>query len=55
MVGTDRVVLGTDHPFMPADPVAFLDDPGLPDGFAAAVRTHNPAALLGLLAKELER
>lgn len=50
VVGADRVVLGTDHPFMPADPVAFLDGPGLPEGFAAAVRTHNPAALLELLA-----
>ncbi|MHA6784669.1 amidohydrolase family protein [Pseudonocardia saturnea] len=49
VVGADRVVLGTDHPFMPADPVAFLDHPALPHGFAAAVRTHNPAALLGLL------
>ena len=50
VVGADRIVLGTDHPFMPADPVAFLDGPGLPAGFAAAVRTQNPAALLGLLA-----
>ncbi|GAY08482.1 amidohydrolase family protein [Pseudonocardia sp. N23] len=48
VVGPDRIVLGTDHPFMPADPVAFLDDPRLPAGFAAAVRMHNPAALLGL-------
>jgi aminocarboxymuconate-semialdehyde decarboxylase len=48
VVGADRIVLGTDHPFMPVDPVSFLDDPLLPAGFAAAVRTHNPAALLGL-------
>ena len=49
VVGADRIVLGTDHPFMPTDPVAFLDGPGLPEGFATAVRTHNPAALLELL------
>jgi len=48
VVGADRIVLGTDHPFMPVDPVSFLDDPLLPAGLAAAVRTHNPAALLGL-------
>jgi len=48
-VGTDRIVLGTDHPFMPVDPVAALDDPSLPEGFADAVRKRNPARLLDLL------
>lgn len=47
VVGTGRIVLGTDYPFMPVDPVAVLDDPALPTGFAAAVRETNPAALLG--------
>jgi aminocarboxymuconate-semialdehyde decarboxylase len=46
VVGADRIVLGTDHPFMPADPVVFLDEPMFPTGFADAVRTTNPAALL---------
>lgn len=49
VVGADRVVLGTDHPFMPVDPVAFLDDPAVPRHFADAVRTTNPAALLDLI------
>jgi aminocarboxymuconate-semialdehyde decarboxylase len=49
VVGTDRIVLGTDYPFMPVDPVAVLDDPALPEGFAVAVRETNPAALLGAL------
>lgn len=49
VVGTDRIVLGTDYPFMPVDPVAVLDDPTLPEGFAAAVRESNPATLLGSL------
>lgn len=48
-IGSDRIVLGTDHPFMPVDPVAVLDDPNLPQGFADAVRTTNPANLLSLL------
>lgn len=49
VVGADRIVLGTDYPFMPVDPVAVLDDPALPAGFASAVRQTNPEALLGLL------
>lgn len=49
VVGTDRIVLGTDYPFMPVDPVAVLDDPILPAGFAAAVRETNPSALLDSL------
>jgi aminocarboxymuconate-semialdehyde decarboxylase len=46
VVGADRVVLGTDYPFMPADPVGFLDGPGLPAGLGAAVCTTNPQRLL---------
>lgn len=46
VVGVEHVVLGTDHPFMPVNPVGFLDDPTFPPGFADAVRTTNPAALL---------
>jgi aminocarboxymuconate-semialdehyde decarboxylase len=49
-VGLDRIVLGTDHPFMPSDPTVILDDPMMPSGFARAVRETNPATLLGLLA-----
>nr|WP_271209167.1 amidohydrolase family protein [Rhodococcus wratislaviensis] len=51
VVGTDRMVFGTDYPFMPGDPLAFLDDPILPAGFATAVRATNPAALLDLLTR----
>lgn len=50
-VGTDRIVLGTDYPFMPADPVRFLDDPDLLDGLAHSVRFTNPAALLAALGR----
>lgn len=48
-VGAGRIVLGTDYPFMPVDPVAFLDDPALPGGLADAVRRTNPEALLAAL------
>lgn len=51
VVGADRIVLGTDHPFMPVDPLGFLDEEILPAGFATAVRTTNPAALLDLLTR----
>jgi aminocarboxymuconate-semialdehyde decarboxylase len=50
-VGADRIVLGTDYPFMPVDPVSVLDDPTLPEGFAVAVRDTNPTALLGSLVR----
>lgn len=49
VVGTDRVVLGTDYPFMPADPLGFLDGPAVPAETAAAVRTTNPQRLLDSL------
>lgn len=48
MVGADHVVQGTDHRFMPVDPVASLNDPVVPQDFADAVRTTNPARLLAL-------
>ncbi|HEX3786484.1 MAG TPA: amidohydrolase family protein [Pseudonocardiaceae bacterium] len=51
IVGTDRIVLGTDYPFMSVDPVAVLDDPDLPEGLADAVRRTNPAALLATLGR----
>jgi aminocarboxymuconate-semialdehyde decarboxylase len=46
VVGPDRIVLGTDYPFMATDPVAFLDEPQLPTGLAAAIRSTNPTRLL---------
>lgn len=54
-IGADRIVLGTDYPFMPVDPVAFLDDSTLPDGLADAVRRTNPAALLAALGRTLSK
>lgn len=48
IAGPDRIVYGTDHPFMP-DPLSFLDGPEFDPGFAATVRETNPAALLALL------
>ena len=48
-VGADQVVLGTDHPFMPGDPVAYLDGPGVAPELAAAIRTTNPRRLLDRL------
>jgi aminocarboxymuconate-semialdehyde decarboxylase len=46
VVGADRIVLGTDYPFMPIDPLAFLDGPDVSAGLAEAVRTTNPQRLL---------
>ncbi|MFC4943742.1 amidohydrolase family protein [Pseudonocardia sp. GCM10023141] len=46
VVGADRVVLGTDYPFMGADPVTHLDDPAVPAALAAAIRVTNPQRLL---------
>lgn len=46
VVGADRVVYGTDFPFMLADPVAYLDGPGVEPALAAAIRTTNPQRLL---------
>lgn len=54
VVGADRIVLGTDYPFMPADPVAFLDSPALPAGLADAVRRTNPEALLAALSQDAQ-
>ncbi|MEU4674711.1 amidohydrolase family protein [Amycolatopsis sp. NPDC023774] len=54
-VGPDRIVLGTDHPFMPTDPLGFLGDPALPAGFAKAVRETNPEALLAALTRPNSR
>lgn len=48
-VGAEQVVLGSDYPFMPGDPVAHLDDPALPAGLAAAIRTDHPRRLVDLL------
>ncbi|MFI9386656.1 amidohydrolase family protein [Kutzneria sp. NPDC052558] len=43
VVGEDRIVLGTDYPFMER-PLAFLDQ--VPESLAAAVRQENGARLL---------
>lgn len=55
VVGADRVVLGTDYPFMPADPLAFLDTPAVPRDLAAAVRTTNPQRLLDSVRRSTTR
>jgi aminocarboxymuconate-semialdehyde decarboxylase len=49
IVGTDRVVLGSDYPFVPVDPNTALNDPRLGDDFRAQVNSRNPRRLLGLL------
>jgi aminocarboxymuconate-semialdehyde decarboxylase len=49
IAGPDRIVYGTDYPFMAQDPLSFLDGPAFTPEFAAAVRGTNPAALLALL------
>ncbi|MFI5611707.1 amidohydrolase family protein [Amycolatopsis sp. NPDC051903] len=54
-VGADRIVLGTDYPFMPVDPVAVLDDPALPAGLADAVRHTNPGALIATLRSHVQQ
>jgi aminocarboxymuconate-semialdehyde decarboxylase len=50
-VGDEQIVLGTDYPFMPGDPVAHLDHPDLPPGLADGIRTAHPRRLLNLLAR----
>jgi aminocarboxymuconate-semialdehyde decarboxylase len=50
-VGDEQIVLGTDYPFMPGDPVAHLGHPGLPPGLADGIRTAHPRRLLDLLAR----
>lgn len=44
-VGMDRIVHGTDYPFMRA-PLAYLDGAGLADGARPAIDRFNPARLL---------
>jgi aminocarboxymuconate-semialdehyde decarboxylase len=46
LVGADRVVLGSDYPFLRGDPAAALDDPRFRPGFPTQVRSHNPRRLL---------
>ena len=46
MVGADRIVLGSDYPFLSGDPARVLDDPSLPAGFAEQARNTNPRRLL---------
>ena len=55
LVGEDRLVLGTDFPFMRADPLAFLNEPGMPAELAAAIRETNPPRLLESLRRGRER
>jgi aminocarboxymuconate-semialdehyde decarboxylase len=50
LVGADRVVLGSDYPFLPGDPTAVVHDPSLPAGFAARARSVNPHTMLRTLA-----
>jgi 6-methylsalicylate decarboxylase len=49
VLGPDRVLLGTDFPFLPGamfeTAVAYVDDPRLAPGTGDAVRRGNPAAL----------
>ena len=49
-VGTDRVVLGSDHPFPMGDPkpVATVLEAGLDEATVRAILTDNPLAALGL-------
>ena len=49
LVGVDRVVLGSDYPFLRGDPESILCDPSLPAGLADAVRHTNPSRLLAEL------
>lgn len=51
LVGSDRIVYGTDYPFMRGDVEKWLDTAGLGSGFRAAVTTHNPRTLLHDLAR----
>jgi aminocarboxymuconate-semialdehyde decarboxylase len=51
-VGSDRVVLGSDYPFLHGDPNAALTDPRLPGDFASRVRSRNPRRLLEDLAAQ---
>jgi aminocarboxymuconate-semialdehyde decarboxylase len=49
LVGSDRLVLGSDYPFLPGDPAAVLHHPSLPADLAARVLSVNPLTLLGIL------
>jgi aminocarboxymuconate-semialdehyde decarboxylase len=46
LVGTDRLVLGSDYPFLLVDPADLLRDPRLPEGLVDRVRSDNPRRLL---------
>lgn len=46
LVGAERLVLGSDYPFLPVDPAELLLDPRLPEGLVDQVRSENPRRLL---------
>jgi aminocarboxymuconate-semialdehyde decarboxylase len=46
-VGQDRVVLGSDYPFLHGNPNAVLTDSRLPADFASRAGSHNSRRLLG--------
>jgi len=49
MVGADRIVLGSNYPFGPSDPVAQLRaTPGLSDTDFDKIVRQTPATLLGV-------
>ncbi len=48
LVGTDRLVMGSDYPVGEKDPVAWLRDVGLSGDALSAVAGGNAANLLGL-------
>lgn len=50
-VGPERMVLGSDYPFVPIEPNAALGDPRFDDGFRAQVNSRNPRRLLEHLTK----
>jgi aminocarboxymuconate-semialdehyde decarboxylase len=51
IVGSERVVLGSDYPFMPTDPLAFLNSPEVPAELSTAIRSTNPRRLLELVSR----
>ena len=51
IVGVDRVVFGTDYPFLTGDVESVLSDPALPHGFAEATQRSNPRRLLDELTR----
>jgi aminocarboxymuconate-semialdehyde decarboxylase len=49
LVGADRVVFGSDYPFLHGDIVTLLEDPILPAGLSRSVRIDSPRRLIASL------